>query len=174
MLRLLMSTPLIMLPLGWQGSGISQSVTWKRLPWHRKAETSPWLQERLGSDNTSSLSESPRITSAPNTPASSSADTVAVCTHSKCKKRYTGRVAHINLRRHIRCIHESTGKEWRCPGVGCSLKTKRRDNLRVHFLKKHPGETMLDWLLDTRRARKITLGLAIAVGRAPLASRWYA
>lgn len=77
---------------------------------------------------------------------------IARCPHRGCVKVYRGGDAHVNLRRHIRCTHESNGKEWDCPGQGCGLRTTRRDNLRVHFLKKHPTDDMPSWLTDKKRS----------------------
>lgn len=70
------------------------------------------------------------------------------CPHEGCAKIYQGSDAHINLRRHVRCIHER--KEWSCPN--CGLRTGRRDNLRQHFIKKHPETSMPEWLMVKGRS----------------------
>ena len=79
---------------------------------------------------------------------------LARCSHKGCKKTYRGRDALVNLRRHIRCIHEAEakGKQWKCPGINCELNTARRDNLRVHFKRKHKDEAMPHWLKDQKRS----------------------
>lgn len=71
------------------------------------------------------------------------------CPHEGCTKVYQGVEAHINLRRHVRCIHER--REWNCPS--CELHTGRRDNLRQHFMKKHPETIMPKWLMVKGRSR---------------------
>lgn len=79
---------------------------------------------------------------------------VRACHFDGCGKRYYGVEAHVNLRRHIRCTHESdASKTFKCPGTGCELETARRDNLRVHFLKKHGEEEMPPWLENKKRSR---------------------
>ncbi|KAK0733003.1 hypothetical protein B0T26DRAFT_669459 [Lasiosphaeria miniovina] len=69
------------------------------------------------------------------------------CPHAGCTKSKRGQDPHINMRRHVRCVHET--KAWKCPS--CELRTGRRDNLRQHFRKKHFGQRMPEWLADKRR-----------------------
>lgn len=88
--------------------------------------------------------------------ASSAPRKIARCPHQGCTKEYKGVDARVNLRRHIRCAHESgSAKAFTCPGVGCDLQTPRRDYLRNHFLKKHHGEEMPAWLMDKKRSRAV-------------------
>ncbi|KAN0089565.1 hypothetical protein V8E51_019825 [Hyaloscypha variabilis] len=73
----------------------------------------------------------------------------AHCHYSTCKKSYTGKDARINLRRHIRTVHEGC-KAIKCPN--CGHESSRRDNVRKHFLLKHKGEDMPAILMCKTRA----------------------
>jgi hypothetical protein len=106
------------------------------------------LEARSADATSSSCSDSPRKLTGASPEQGGLARRVAGCSHPGCSKVYKGRDAHINLRRHVRCVHE--GKAWRCPY--CELCTGRRDNLRQHFAKKHPGMAPPDWLVRKKRS----------------------
>ena len=78
------------------------------------------------------------------TPTSSSSDdlpavSILQCHYPNCKKPYTGKDARVNLRRHIRTVHEKS-KTIKCPN--CGYKSTRRDNVRKHFSGQHLGAEM--------------------------------
>ncbi|KAF4632634.1 hypothetical protein G7Y89_g5488 [Cudoniella acicularis] len=77
-------------------------------------------------------------------------DTLAVlcCPYEYCPKRFRGASAPNNRSRHVRVEHEKRNI-LRCPS--CSTETGRRDNLRKHFLKKHPSYVLPGWLASTAR-----------------------
>jgi hypothetical protein len=48
-----------------------------------------------------------------------------------------------DLRRHMECVHDKTGKGWTCPVLACGKNRighvyNRKDNFSRH-MKKHPG-----------------------------------
>ena len=73
----------------------------------------------------------------------------AYCHYANCKKLYGGRDARVNLRRHIRTVHEEC-KRIQCPK--CTHESSRRDNVRKHFILMHKGEEVPALLMCKTRA----------------------
>ncbi|KAI9164128.1 hypothetical protein HJFPF1_05765 [Paramyrothecium foliicola] len=121
----------------------------------RIASASPGLSVEQNTEGSTSNTQSGSPHSSPVSTLStetSLSQRIEICTYTDCGKVFRGRDAAVNLRRHMRCTHESSDKNRTCPGSKCDYKTARRDNLRRHFLKKHHNERMPDWLRDRKRS----------------------
>ncbi|KAN0096820.1 hypothetical protein V8E51_015625 [Hyaloscypha variabilis] len=101
-------------------------------PPSKKAKRSPLSPNSISTGQSSST---PISSSGSDIPPSSKLH----CQYGNCKNVYTGNDARVNLRRHIRTVHE-VSKAIKCPA--CGHEASRRDNVRKHFLLKHKGEVL--------------------------------
>ncbi|KAH8595674.1 hypothetical protein B0O99DRAFT_152485 [Bisporella sp. PMI_857] len=114
------------------------------------SDSSPLKKQRLSNPSPSS-SNNHHLSA---TPASSSGGDFpclpqVYCHYADCKKLYTGKDARVNLRRHIRTVHEKC-KTIQC--LKCVYNSSRRDNVRKHFLRLHKGEEVPLLLMRKTRA----------------------
>ncbi|KAL9622237.1 MAG: hypothetical protein Q9160_003420 [Pyrenula sp. 1 TL-2023] len=90
-------------------------------------------------------------------PPPSPTSTPISCTCTECNKTYTGGDSLSNLRRHRREFHEGK-RALACPFEDCPSVSRRKDNLRRHWLRKHRGVEMPRWLKKKNPPRSFVGG----------------